>query len=62
MVDGVAAGEDDGRVVRQLDMFLPKLARGDIIELDELLESEVHTVLFHHVSKGSLRNIGRLGL
>ena len=62
MVDGIAAGEDDGSVFRKFDMFLTKLACRDIIELDELLESEVHTVFLHHVGKGCLRNVGRLGL
>ena len=62
MVDGVTARKDDARVFRQFDMLLAKLACGDVIKFDKLLEPEVHAILFHHVGIGCFRNVGRLWL
>ena len=62
MVDGVTAGEDNGSIFRKFDVLLTKFARCDVIQFDEFLESEVHSILLRHISKRRLRYVGRLGL
>ena len=49
VVDGVAAGEDDGGVAGDVDVLVAELAGGEGFDFDEGVEGDLDAVLAHYV-------------
>ena len=47
-VDGVAGGEDDGGVIKDVDPLRPEFPGGERFDQEERMELEFHPVLFRH--------------
>jgi hypothetical protein len=62
MIHRIPGGEDDGRIIQQVDSLLPEFPGGDPVDLDELPETDIQVEFFNQFPVRRFVKIGWLRL